>query len=72
MFVLVYPNRSNDSKRFFARKYYLPKGIIKGHNATVRWILHYKIFSTLIAVDLSRQKELDAVPKATEQIKFVR
>ena len=29
LFVLVYPNRNDNSKRFETRKYYLPKGIIK-------------------------------------------
>ena len=45
------------------------------------WILYYWIFVRLwlyknhyrlIAVDLSRQKELDADPKAIQQIEFVR
>ena len=31
LFVLVCPNPSNDSKRFFAQKQYLPKGIIKNY-----------------------------------------
>ena len=29
LFVLVYPNRNDNSKRFETRKYYLPKGIIE-------------------------------------------
>ena len=41
LFVLVYPNRNNDSKIFFARKYYLPKGIIKGHSATINGKIFY-------------------------------
>ena len=32
LFVLVYPNQSNDSKRFFAQKYHFPKCIIKNYN----------------------------------------
>ena len=31
LFVLVYPNPNNDSKRFFAQKQYLPKDIIKNY-----------------------------------------
>ena len=33
LFVSVYPNWNVDVKRFNARKYYLPKGIIKNCNA---------------------------------------
>ena len=29
LFVLVYPNRNDNSKRFETGKYYLPKGIIE-------------------------------------------
>ena len=33
MFVLVYSN--DDSKRFKAKRYYLPKGIIKNYNVII-------------------------------------
>ena len=32
LFVLVYTNQDANAKRFNARKYYLPKGIIKSYN----------------------------------------
>ena len=32
LFVLVYANEANNTKRFNAQKYYLPKGIIKKYN----------------------------------------
>ena len=32
LFVLVYSNQNNDSKRFQIRRYYLPKGIIDYYN----------------------------------------
>ena len=35
LFVLVYPDRNNESKRFFIRKCYLPKGIIKNYNVII-------------------------------------
>ena len=35
------------------------------------WLWLYKNYYRSIAVDLSRQKELDADPKAIQQIKFV-
>ena len=35
MFILVYPNWNNDSKRFFAKKYHLPKGITRKYTVTI-------------------------------------
>ena len=35
MFVLVYSNQDDDSKRFNTRRYYLPKGIIKNYNVII-------------------------------------
>ena len=35
LFVLVYTNHGNNAKRFNARKYYLPKGIIKNYNVVI-------------------------------------
>ena len=32
LFILVYLNRDNDVKRFKARRYYLPEGIIRNYN----------------------------------------
>ena len=32
LFVLVYTNEANNAKRFNARKYYVPKDIIKNYN----------------------------------------
>ena len=35
LFVLVYSNQNNDSKRFQIRRYYLPKGIIDYYNVVI-------------------------------------
>ena len=35
LFVLVYTNEGNNAKRFNARKYYLPKSIIKNYNVII-------------------------------------
>ena len=35
LFVLVYPNRNDDLKTFKAKRYYLPKGIIKNYNVII-------------------------------------
>ena len=107
LFVLVYSNKDDNSKRFKAKRCYLPKSIIKNYHVIINgknfynqsidsdikrfeeirklttrqgedyttWCLldydyiknHYK----LIAVALSRQKELDADPKVIQQIEFV-
>ena len=107
LFVLVYSNQDDNSKRFKTRRYYLPKGIhdnynliINGKNVydqaidsdikrykeirklatgqgeeyTTGCLLDYDYIRNhyeLIAVDLSRQKELDADPKAIQQIEIV-
>ena len=107
MFVLFYTNENGNSKRFKARRYYLPKGIIDNYNviidrknfydqaidSDIKWCEEIKKLTTgqsedytteclldydyiknnykLIAVDLSRQKELDADPKAIQQIEFI-
>ena len=108
MFVLVYSNQDNDSKRFKTRRYYLLKIIIdsfniimngknfhdeaigldikqyeemrkltttQGEDYTTGCSLDYDCIRNLyrlIAVDLNRQRELDADPKAIQQIQFVR
>ena len=35
LFVLVFKNHGNNAKRFNARKYFLPKGIIKNYNVII-------------------------------------
>ena len=35
LFILVYSNEANNAKKFNARKYYLPKGIIKNYNVII-------------------------------------
>ena len=108
MFVLVYKNKGGNAKRFIAKRYHLPKDIIKISNAIIsgknlydqaidsglKWYKEIKKLITwqeedytsgylsdydyiknhyrLIAVDLSRQKELDTDPKTNHQIEFVR
>ena len=98
MFVLIYTNEGDNTKRFNARKYYLPKNIMKSYNVIINeknfydhpidsgikqyeeirkveqdedyakgclWDYDYtKNHYILIAVDLSRQKELDGDPNA--------
>ena len=108
MFLLVYSNEDADSKKFKAKRYYLPKGIIINCNVIVNvkkdfhdiaidsdikryeeirkltrgqdedyttgCLLdydHVKNNYKLIAVHLSRPKELDPDPKAIQQIEFV-
>ena len=34
-FVLIYPNQDDSVKRFYGKKYYLPKGVIKNHNVII-------------------------------------
>ena len=107
LFVLVYTNQDAASKRFKAKRYYLPNGIIdtynvinyrknfydqpidsdikqyeeirklitgQGEDYTTGCLLDYDYIRNhymLIAVDLKRQKELNADPKAIQQIAFV-
>ena len=35
MFVLVYTNQDDNAKRFKAKRYYLPKAIIKNYNVII-------------------------------------
>ena len=108
LFVLVYTNQDAHAKRFKAKIYYVPKGIIDNYNViisgknlydqtidsdikrykeirklktgqgedyTTVCLLYYVFIKShyiLIAVDLSRQKELDTDPKAVQQLEFVR
>ena len=107
LFILIYTNQDDSVKRFNAKKYYLPKSIIKNYNAiingktfynqpinsdikryeeirtvtigqgedyTIGYLLGYEYIKNhyrLIAVALSRQKQLNAVLKAIQQIEFV-
>ena len=102
LFVLVYSNQDNASKRFKAKRCYLSKGISdkyyviiigknfydqpihsdrkryeeirnlktgQGEDYTTGCVLDYEYIKNqykLIAVELSRQKELDADPKAIQ------
>ena len=104
---LFYTNEDGNAKRFKAKMYYLPKGIIDnykiiingknffdqgiesdikryeeirklttkpGEDYTTGCLLDYEYVKNhyrLIAVDLSRQNELDADPKAIQEIEFV-
>ena len=46
----------------------------QGEDYTTGWVLDYDYIKShyrLIAVDLSRQKQLDADPKAIQQIEFI-
>ena len=107
LFVLVYKNQDAASKRFKAKRYYLPNGVIdnfniiingknfydqaidsdlkqyegirklttgQGGDYTIGCLLDYEYIKShyrLIAVDLSRQNELGADPKAIQLIEFV-
>ena len=98
MFVLVFSDLNDDSRRSETRKYKSYNAIINGENDqpidsdiqryeeiwklttgqnedyTTRRLLDYgyiKNHYRLIPVDLSRQRELDADPKAIKQIKLV-
>ena len=55
MFVLVYLNRDNDVKRFKAKRYYLPKGIIKNHNVIING---KNFYDQPINSDIKRYKEV--------------
>ena len=104
LFALVHSNEDADFKRFKAKSYYIPKGIIKNYNViingknfyyqvidsdikrheevrnltteqgegyTTGCLLDYdyiKNYYRFIAVDLSKQKELDVDPEAIQQI----
>ena len=55
MFVLVYVNRDNDVKRFKAKRYFLPKGIIKNHNVIING---KNFYDQPINSDIKRYKEV--------------
>ena len=54
MFVLVYSNQDNDSKRFKAQRYYLPKGVIKNYNVIISG---KNFYDQLIDPDMKRYRE---------------
>ena len=54
MFVLVYSNQDNDSKRFKAQRYYLPKGVIKNYNVIISG---KNFYDQPIDPDMKRYKE---------------
>ena len=55
LFVLVYPNRNDDVKIFKAKRYYLPKGIIKNYNVV---IIGKNFYEQAIDSDIKRYEEL--------------
>ena len=55
MFELVYPNVVDNAKRYKARRYYLPKGIIKNYNIIVKG---KNFYDQPIDSDMKRYKEL--------------
>ena len=54
MFVLVYSKEDADSKRFKAKKYYLPKRIIKNYNVVIN---QKKFYYQAIDSDIKRYEE---------------
>ena len=67
-----YDQPSNDSIRKYDEIRKIATG--KGDNHATRCLLDYDYFKKnyqLIAVDLSKQRELDADPRAIQQIKFI-
>ena len=56
MFVLIYSNAYNNAKRYKARRYYLPKGIIKNDNITNG----RNFYNQPTDSDLKQQKELES------------
>ena len=55
MFVLVYSDEDADSKRFKAKTYYLPKGIIKSYNGIING---KNIYNYAIDSDIKRFVEI--------------
>ena len=66
-----YDQPINDQIKKYDEIRKIPTG--KGDDYTTGFLLHYQYFKDhyqLIAVDLSKQKELDAAPRAIQQIEF--
>ena len=55
MFVLIYSNQHDNAKRFKARKYYLPKDIIKNYNVIING---KNLYDQEIGSDLKRFVEI--------------
>ena len=54
LFALVYSNQDDNSKRFEAKRYYLPKGIIKNYNVIIN---RKNFYDQAIGSDTKRYKE---------------
>ena len=66
-----YDQPINDQIKKYDEIRKIPTG--KGDDYTTGFLVHYQYFKDhyqLIAVDLSKQKELDAAPRAIQQIEF--
>ena len=55
LFVSVYTNEANNSKRFNAQKHYLPKGIIKNYDVIING---KNIYAKAIDSDIKRYEEI--------------
>ena len=55
LFVLVYTNEDHAFKRFKAKRYYLPKGIIDNHNVIIN---RKNFYDQLIDSDIKRFKQI--------------
>ena len=55
LFALVYTNKSNNAKRFNARKYYLSKGTIDNYNVVING---KSIYDQVIDSDIKRYEEI--------------
>ena len=58
LFILIYTNQDDNVKRFNAKKYYLPKSIIKNYNAIINGRTFY---NQLINSDIKRYEEIRTV-----------
>ena len=55
MFVLIYSNQGNNSRRYKAQRYYLPKGIIENYNGI---IIGKNLYDQPINSDIKRYEEI--------------
>ena len=65
MFVLVYTNQDAIARRFKAKRYYLPKGIIDNYNVIING---KSFFDQAIDSDIKRYKEIRKL--TTGQVKI--
>ena len=63
-------NTANRVLRDSHRKYFLPRVNITNYNVLIEYFQYFKDHYQLTAVDLSKQKGLDADPRAIQQIEF--